>query len=270
MHFVAAGVSRRTFGQFCERSARTHVRGYVYKTGSKRRDSVGTMITQPYQPTNTPRKRRLWLWISLGCVLGLFLLIGAGIFALAAYGKHLISTYTVTQPQALPAVDTSPAAMARLKAKWKNFVGTLNDAQAAPQPLQLSNEEINQFFSQVPALKDTVRARMEGNQLKGQFSVPLDNTKQSRLKGRYFCGEATFNLQFEAGFPTLTLASLQANGKPLPHWLVSKIGAANLVEALDKDINAKEVMAHLKNIEVRDGSLVLVPEHSPHAGQQGF
>ena len=218
------------------------------------------MITQPYQPAKPPRKRRLWLWISLAGVFGLVLLVAAGVFGLAAYGNHLIDTYTVTQPQPLPAVEASPAAVARLKAKWKSFVTALGDRQTSPEPLKISNEELNLFLTQVPALRDNLRAGMETNRLKGLFSIPLENVKQPKLKGRYLCGEATFTLIFEEGFPTLTLTSVQANGKPLPKWLVSKLGERNWVEALDKDQNAKEVMDCLQNIEVRDGCLVFVPD----------
>lgn len=203
-------------------------------------------------------KQKRWAFYALLGFAGAFLLILVALVALGAYRDWLIKTYTVTAPKEL-AAESSPAEFAALKAKWDGFAKELASGQK-PAPLRLSADEINEFINHVPGLSNKLRVNIEGDVLKGDFSVPLGKPDQPKLRGRYINGQATFAFTFEEKFPTLTVATLEANGRPIPRWLLKKIQRKNLVEDLDHNYQAKELFGKLAKVEVRDGQMCFVPE----------
>jgi hypothetical protein len=174
------------------------------------------------------------------------------------YGNYLIRTYTETQARPVPHVEGSPEAQEQLKARWTGFQAAVN-GDKRPSPLRLSGEDANVFLSNFPATRDRLYLRIVGDRLEGQFCFPLDQTRQPKLKGRHLNGVATFNLEFDGGLLTLNVATVEANNKPIPHWLLARLQNRNLLQQLDANFELMQLFQKLDTIQVKDGAITLTP-----------
>lgn len=208
-------------------------------------------------PPPVRKKRRWWRYVLLGAG-GLVVLGVAVIVLIVSYLNSLVTTYTEAQPKTLARVDASPAAQQQLKTNWVYF----QEAVAAgrnTRPFKLSAEDLNVFFINIPQLKDLLRFRIDGGKLLADFSVPLDQTRQKKLKGRHLNGVATFNLKFEYGFLTLSVAELEANGKPVPRWLLGKLKKENFLKDLDHQPDIMEFLQNIDHVDISEGFVVFTP-----------
>ncbi len=183
----------------------------------------------------------------------------AAVIALVMYFNSLVKTYTATQPQPLPKVEVTREAQDRLKARWTAFQKSLENRNAPVPAFKLTADDLNLFLAGLPGLSNRVYVSIEGDQLKGQFSVPLNNANQPKLNGRFVNGSANLKMNFDGSFLTVTVASVEANNQPLPKWLLRKVQGQNLVSHFDNNTPALELFQRLDNIEVRDGAVVLTP-----------
>ena len=150
-----------------------------------------------------------------------------------------------------------------LKDKWSRFLTDLN-AQRRTAPLTMSAPEINAFMSMIPQMKDRVYASVEGNLLRIEFSVPLDEVG---MKGRFANGVSLVKLKVgDDGLAKIELVSAKQNGKELPRWFQNQINKhpeknpdMNIVQRVLTDA---KIGQHLESIEIRDGMLVFNPLHS--------
>lgn len=209
-------------------------------------------------PAAPAKKKRRWLrytLISLGAVV--LLVIGV-VLAIVAYSNSLVKTYTQSQQQTFPSIDTSKEAMERLKGKFAAFQQELNTSKGAVRPLELSADELNVALANLAGVRNGMRVVIEGDQLKAKFSLPLGNPGQPKLKGKFLNGEAKLDVKLENGFLKTSIASVQANNKPLPKWAVSMMRKQN-PDWFDKNYDSLEFFQKLESIQVRDGSVVLTP-----------
>jgi len=204
-------------------------------------------------------KRRRW-WFYVGVAAGVLVLaVGALVIAVVLYWNSLVATYTSTQPKPLPAIDDSTDAGDRLKAKWAAFANEL-EAGRPPPPISLSADDLNVFIAEsIPQLKDSVRLGIVGERLQGQFCVPLDQTGQRKLKGRYLNGVVTLNLSFQQGWLDLRAAAMEANGKPIPRWILRRIQKQNLLQKLHENFQAAELLQKLESVQVKEDQITLTP-----------
>jgi hypothetical protein len=205
-------------------------------------------------------KQKRWAFYALLGFAVIFVFVLAALVSLGAYRDWLIRTYTVAFPERL-AAESNPAEFAVLKARWEAFVKDLSDDADYPQPLGLSATELNQFINHVPGLSNKLRLEIDGDVLKGDFSFPIGKAEESRFQGRFINGQATFALAFDLGFPTLTVATVEANSRPLPKWLLKKVQRKNFIEQLDRDYRARQLLNRLEKVEVHDSQLWLVPQN---------
>ena len=205
------------------------------------------------------RKKRRW-WLYAGVVAGVLVLAaGALVVAVLLYWNHLVATYTETQPKPLPPMDDSSAPGERLNAKWTAFANEL-EAGRPPPPVSLSADDLNVFIAEnIPQLKDWLRLSIAGDQLQGQFSVPLEQTGQRKLKGRYLNGVATFRLAFQPGWVDLRATAVEANGKPIPRWILRRLQKQNLLQKLHENFQATELLQKLENVQVKEDQVTLTP-----------
>src|SRR5262249_30518452 len=131
------------------------------------------------------------------------------------------------------------------------------------QPLTVSSDEINAFIQTDPNLarvKGKLYVTIEGDRLKGQVSIPLDDLGLRLFKGRYLNGSGIFAVGLQNGNLVVTPDVLIVKGKPLPAVYMDKIRSQNLAENLNNNPRASVGLNHLQEIRVSDGRLVLVPK----------
>ena len=199
-----------------------------------------------------------------GCITSvvlLVLLLGALLIGLH-YVKKMVNSFTDTQPMALPTLQMSQPEIENVKQRFEAFRTEVRE-QRATKPLVLTSDEINALIASgkgQQTLQGKVYVRLEGDQLKSEVSLPLEDVGLRMFKGRYLNGSATFNLALNNGTPFVTAQSVQVKGKPLPETYMQKIRKENLAAALLNDPDAVAVLQRLQAVQVKDGKLVIEPK----------
>jgi hypothetical protein len=212
--------------------------------------------------STTQRNPRGCLFYALvfGSVIGLLLLLGmvAGYYSL----RKAVDTLTERSPAPLPAVRVSDAEALQIQKRVDGFRETVRARLPTP-PLVMTDREINALIATSPEfkhLRDKVHVKIEDGQVRGQISLPLDNTGVGFLKGRYLNGEAAFRIRLqEEGLLKVSLAEVTVKGKPLPKRWMSRIRSVNLAGKLNEDPQTSTALATLHSIESKDNQLILVP-----------
>ena len=213
--------------------------------------------------TEQPPKPRKGCFF-FGCITSLVLLVlllGALLLGLH-YVKKLVNRFTDTQPMELPTVQMSQPEIDKVKERFEAFKAAVRERRPT-KPLVLTADEINALIASGPdqqALKGKFYVRLEGNQLKSEVSLPLQDVGLRMFKGRYLNGSATFDLAFRNGVPFVSAQSILVKGKPLPELYMREIRKENLAASLVNEPDAVAVLQGLQDIQVKDGKLVLEPK----------
>lgn len=199
-----------------------------------------------------------------GCLSGTVCLVAILIaFLLGLYQlKRMLNFYTDTRPAPLPSVQMTPAEMEQVKQRVESFQDAVRIGRPTP-PLALTPDEINAFIATDPnfaRVKGKLYVTIEGDRLKGQVSLPLDDLGLSIFRGRYLNGTGTFDIALRGGGLVVTAETLVVKGKPLPGVYMDKIRSENLAANLNNNPRASVALNHLQEIRVSDGKLVLVPK----------
>lgn len=199
-----------------------------------------------------------------GCISGLVLLaiVLAALMIGLHYVKKMINQYTDTRPMELPTVQMSQGEIDKLKQRFNAFRQAVRE-QLPAQPLELTADDINALIASGPerqVLKGKFYVSMEGDQLKGEVSVPLRDVGLSMFKGRYLNGSATFNLSFRNGALSVTPQTIIVKGKALPEVYMQEIRKENLAAKSANESDAAAVLQGLDDIHVKEGKLVVVPK----------
>jgi len=199
-----------------------------------------------------------------GCISGVVLLVmvlGALLLGLH-YMKKMVNRYTDVKARELPTLQMSQAEMAQVKQRLESFQQAVRE-QRATKPLTLTADDINALIAtggDQQSLKGKVYVTLDGDQVKGELSVPLQDVGLSMLRGRYLNGTATFNLSFREGKLSVTPQTIQVKGEPLPEVYLREIRKQNLAFALTNDAGAAAVLKGLEEIQVKEGKLVIEPK----------
>jgi hypothetical protein len=199
-----------------------------------------------------------------GCITGVVLLVvvlGTMLLGLH-YLKRLVNSFTDTQPMELPTVQMPQAEVDKLKQRFDAFQQAVREARPT-EPLTLTADDINVLIAsgkEWQTLKGKFYVRLEGDQLKSQVSVPLQEVGLPIFKGRYLNGGATFDLAFRDGQLSVTAQSILVKGKPLPETYMQEIRKQNLAVGLTNEPAAVAVLKGLQDIQVKEGKLVIVPK----------
>ncbi len=94
-------------------------------------------------------------------------------------------------------------------------------------------------------MKGKFYVSLEGDQLKGEVSVPLRDMGLTMFKGRYLNGSATFNLSFQNGALSVTPQTIIVKGKPVPEEYMQEIRKQNLAASLTNQPEAVAVLQGL-------------------------
>ena len=225
---------------------------------------MSDQITPPPQAT---RRRGCFFY---GCitVLVVAVLLGIAGFFAVRYGLSkfaaFVTQYTETSPGTLPSVQASPAEYAELNKRVTAFNDALATRKAAP-PLVLTGDEINALIANDPAwkqLKGKLYVMIEGDQIKGQVGMPMDDGLAqlpglSRLKGRFLNGSASLKISLQGGTLFVTMQSLQVKGQSPPENIMAQLRARNLAQNIYNDPKNAETIRNLESIEVKDGKITI-------------
>jgi hypothetical protein len=209
-----------------------------------------------------PRHRRGCFFY--GCIASSLLLAIILVAALLGLrvAKKLVTDFTDTKPATFPEVKLSQSELDALQQRIETFRGAVKQGQPTG-PLTLNADEINGLIATDPDLKDFKRKLyviMEGDQLKAQVSVPMEQIGLPMFQGRYLNGTATFELALRNGAIRLTPQSFVSKGRPLPDVYMEKVRKQNLARNLNSDPRAQAALDRLHEIKVKDGKLVLAPK----------
>jgi hypothetical protein len=199
-----------------------------------------------------------------GCVfasaLGLFAIIALGVMAFVGYRlvNRFVTEWTSTTPVELPKVQISDDERRSVRERVEAFRKAVNEGTAT-DPLVLSGDDLNALIEENPTFKDTIYARIEGDKLKAQVSIPLDRFKIGMVRGRYLNGEAELKASLSSGVLVVNLDTLEVNGKRPPEKFLQSLRQQNLAkDAYDNPKNA-EMLSRFESMTIKDGKIILTP-----------
>ena len=209
--------------------------------------------------TPKPRKGCFFYGFITGAVL-LVMLLGALLLGLR-YVKKMVVRFTDTKPAELPALQMSQPEIAQAKERIESFEQAVREHHPA-KPLTLTADELNALIASggEQGFKGKVYVSLDGDQLKGELSVPLQDVGLNMFKGRYLNGNATFNLSFRDGRLSVTPQNIQVKGEPLPEIYLREIRKQNLAFAFTNDPGSAALLKGLEEIQVSEGKLVIAPK----------
>ena len=204
-----------------------------------------------------PKRRGCFFY---GCLTAVVLLLLAGLLAFLAFrfARNTLDAYTDTQPMNLPKVEMTDAEFQNLEERVKSFSATLKQGKPG-EPLMLNEREINALIARTANTKelaDKVHVSLQGNEVKGQVSIPLSGLGWVG-KGRYLNGEAVFKVSLENGVLIVTAQSVEVKGEPLPESFMSRLRQENLAKDAYKDPKNAEAISKLDSIQVENGEVTV-------------
>jgi len=210
----------------------------------------------------TPKPRRGCFFY--GCITGVVLLaivLGALLVGLH-YVRKMVNRFTDAKPMEMPTLQMSKAEIDQVKQRFEAFQQAVRE-QHATKPLVLTADDVNALIaggSEPQALKGKLYVSLEGDQVKGEVSVPLEEVGLRMFKGRYLNGSATLNLGFRDGVLIVTPQTLIVKGNPVPEVYMQEIRKQNFAAGLTNQPAAVAVLRGLQDIEVKEGKVVIVPK----------
>jgi hypothetical protein len=189
-----------------------------------------------------------------------------GFFAIR-YGLNkltaFVEQYTETTPMTLPTVQMSTTEYQQLDKRVTAFTDAVNARKGTP-PLVLTGDEINALIANNPAwkgLKGKVYVTIEGDQIKGKVSIPMDDLAQapglSRLKGRYLNGSAALKVSLANGVLAVTIQSLEAKGQSPSPQVMAQLQTINFAQNSAQDPKTQEMIGRFESLEVKDGKITV-------------
>ena len=145
-----------------------------------------------------------------------------------------------------------------MEAKWLEFAQAVQKRQS-PSPFVITADDINLFMAKNKQMSQMVGFVITNDQLQARFSAPLDQSGRPELKGRFVNGTATLKIGFQDGWLTPAISSVQANGQPVPGWLLKNIQRQNMFPALDRNRDLVNLLHEVESIRIQDNKIVVTP-----------
>jgi hypothetical protein len=202
-----------------------------------------------------------------GCIVAAVLMALALVGALVGYryAKKMVRDFTEPAPMVLPTVQMAPADLDKLQLRVEQFREAVRQGDSVPPPLTLNSTEINALIATDPdlsALKRKLFVTLTNSQVKGLLSIPMEQVGLPMFKGRYLNGEGMFTISFRNGHLYINAMKLTVKGRVIPEPYMDKIRQQNLAENMNQDPRGKAALSRLKDIQVKDDQLMIVPKGS--------
>jgi hypothetical protein len=197
-----------------------------------------------------------------GCIIAsilalLFVILMAVIgFFSYRFVSQLVQDYTASAPRELPKVEMPEGERKALKDRVEAFRKAVNEGTPT-DTLILTSDDINALLEEEPDLKGKFYVKIEGDEVKGQVSIPLEKIGLSMVRGRYLNGEADVKASLKDGILIVTLDALEVNGKKVPEEIMKGIRQENLAKDAYKDVKTSEMLRKIESLEIKDGKIIL-------------
>jgi hypothetical protein len=155
-----------------------------------------------------------------------------------------------------------------LQDRVKAFRSAVN-AGTATEPLVLTSDDINALIDENEELKGTMFVKIEGDELKGKVSIPLDKVPLPGLKGRYLNGEAELKASLFDGELIVHVDAIEVNGKRPPEQAMTEVRKQNIVKDIAKDPDNAAMLRKLESLEIKDGKIIVKVRAKPGAAAPG-
>jgi hypothetical protein len=207
-----------------------------------------------------------------GCISGLALLLVMVVALLLGvhYVKKMINTFTDDKPLPLPVVQLSPEQNKALHERLDAFDKALKEHRDTP-PLALTGDEINAWIATSPSgqsLTGRVYVTIDGDQLKGQVSLPMSQLGLPFFRGRYLNGSVTFSLSFSNGVLHVIARDVTVKGQPLPNVYMQRIRQTDLAQNAMENPNTRSALERYEEIKIANGKLIVVPKKPENDSSQ--
>jgi hypothetical protein len=213
----------------------------------------------PEPPQAVPRQHGCFFY---GCIIATILallmviLVAVGTFFLYRFANRMVEEYTSTTPRELPKVDMLAETRQLLKDRVEAFQKAV-EAGTATEPLVLTSDDLNALIDENPELKGKIYIKVEGDEIKGQVSIPLESLGLAMVRGRYLNGEADLKASLSDGVLIVTLDSIEVNGQRPPEEMMKGIRQQNLAKDAYKDEKSSNLIRKLESLEIKDGKIIL-------------
>jgi hypothetical protein len=230
-------------------------------------------MSEPNPNPAGARKSRSCLLYGCLTLLVILIAVAVGSFFLARYALNRISEfveeYTDAVPMEMPVADLADPDYQKLEQRLATFQEGLKTGKGL-EALVLTAPEINALIARhasLTAWRDRLRVQLDGDQVKGQLSLPLEQFARlpgmSRLKDRYLNGAAGLKVSLENGRLWVNLESLEVKGRALPAEVVSQLRQQNLAQDVDRYPELAETLGQLQSIEVKDSQVTIRAAGTP-------
>jgi hypothetical protein len=229
----------------------------------------------PEPPVAAPRQRGCFFY---GCIIASVLALLTAILVATLFYvgyrflNQAVEQYTATAPRELPKSEMPAEQVQVLKDRVEAFRKAVKEGTPAP-PLELNSDELNALIEADPDLKGKIFVKIEGKEIKGQVSLPLDAFAQVPLlgmfKGRYLNGEAAFKASIDDGFLLIRLDSIEVNGKSPPDEVMKSLREQNLAKDAYNNPKNAETLRNIESLEVKDGKVILKVRAKSEASSGG-
>jgi hypothetical protein len=229
--------------------------------------------TPKFSPEAPPRQRGCFFY---GCiiasVLALLVLILVGILFFVGYRmlNQAVEKYTATAPEKLPAVEMPAGERQALKDRVETFRKAV-DQGTASETLVLSSDDLNVLIEESPQWKGKVYVKVEGDEVKGRVSIPLDplNLPLPMLKGRYLNGEADLKASMFDGELIVHLDGFEVNGVKPSEQFMTELRKQNFAKDATKDKDLAATLRKIESLEIKDGKITLKVRAKPAGASSG-
>src|SRR5262249_29118335 len=160
-----------------------------------------------------------------------------------------------TAPQQLPTVEMPAEQRQVLRERIAAFRKAVSEG-APTEPLVLTSDDLNALIEENPELRGKIYVTIEGDKVKGQVSIPLENIDLPLFRGRYLNGEAELKASLRDGVLIVTLESFEVNDKRPPEQLLTSLRQQNLAKDVYKDPKNAEMIRKLESLEIKDGKII--------------
>ncbi len=222
-----------------------------------------------------PKQRGCFFY---GCVissiLAVLLLIALAVsaFFLMRFFSNFVEEWTSPTPMVLPRLEIPEEDRQSVRQRVDEFRKAFDEGTAV-EPLVLTSDDLNALIEESEDVRGKVVAKIVGDKLKAQVSIPLDRLGLGigMLKGRYLNGEAELKASLSNGVLVVTLDSVEVNGKRPPDQLLQDLRNQNLARDVYKNPKNAEMIRRFESLEIKDGKIILMPrpgasrKESPHS-----
>jgi hypothetical protein len=219
----------------------------------------------PEQYEAPPRQRGCFFY---GCIIAsvlavlMLILLGIAIYVGYRFLAQQIDQYTSTSPIELPKLEMPAEQRQAVKERFESFKKAVDDGTPI-EPLVLTSDDLNALISENEDLKGTIYVTVDGDEVKGKVSWPLDKLGIGMVRGRYLNGEADLKASLQNGVLIVTLDSIEVNGKKPPEEFLQSLRQQNLAKDMYKDEKNAAMIRKFESLEIKDGKITIKVRAKP-------